>query len=123
MRAFTDTELEFLRGSRLLGRLATVGRDGMPHVVPVGWSLDGDADAVLIGGRDLTATMKYRDVAATGRAAIVIDEVLPPWQPRGVEIRGHAEAVHEPEPHIRVRPTRIVSWGLDGGRSARTVAT
>jgi hypothetical protein len=35
---FTETEIEYLRG-QLLGRLATVGRDGSPHVVPVGFRL------------------------------------------------------------------------------------
>jgi len=56
------------------------------------------------------------------RAAIVIDDVLPPWQPRGIEIRGHAEAVPGPPAMIRIYPTRIISWGLDGGRYARNVA-
>jgi pyridoxamine 5'-phosphate oxidase family protein len=121
MSVFTDEELRFLRGERLLGRLATVGRDGMPHIAPVGWRLDPGETTVSVGGRDMAATKKFRDVAATGRAALVIDDVQPPWQPRGVEIRGAAEAVTEPEPRIRIRPTRIVSWGLGGDRSARTV--
>lgn len=56
------------------------------------------------------------------RAAIVIEDVLPPWQPRGIEIRGHAEAVPGPPVMIRIYPTRIISWGLDGGRYARNVA-
>lgn len=110
---FTDAELNYLRGGdRRLGRLATVGRDGMPHVAPVGWSLD--EAGVKISGRDFAATKKFRDVTRTGRAAIVIDDVLPPWSPRGIEIRGRAEAVEAPEPHILIRPTRIVTWGLDG---------
>ncbi len=123
MSVFTDDELKFLRGERLLGRLATVGTDGMPHIAPVGWRLDAAGETVLIAGRDLAATKKFRDVTATGRAAIVIDDVLPPWQPRGVEIRGHAETVDDPEPLIRIRPTRIVSWGLGGEPAARTVRT
>jgi pyridoxamine 5'-phosphate oxidase family protein len=123
MNVFTDVELAFLRGERRLARIATVGPDGMPHVTPVGWSLDRDADTVRITGREFGATKKYRDVARTGRAASVIDEVLPPWRPRGIEIRGRAEAVEQPEPHIRIHPTRIVSWGLtDNGRaSARSI--
>ena len=36
MSAFTEKEIEYLRGQRL-GRMATVGRDGSPHVVPVGF--------------------------------------------------------------------------------------
>jgi pyridoxamine 5'-phosphate oxidase family protein len=120
--AFIEAELAYLRQEQRLGRLATVGRDGMPHIAPVGWRLDPAADTVVITGRDFAATKKFRDVANTGRAAIVIDDVLPPWQPRGVEIRGRAEAIDGPEPHIRIRPTRIVSWGLETGRSSRRVA-
>ncbi|MEZ7124785.1 hypothetical protein ACBR40_05575 [Nonomuraea sp. AD125B] len=40
MNIFSERELAYPRGERLLGRLATVGADGMPHVVPVSWSLD-----------------------------------------------------------------------------------
>jgi pyridoxamine 5'-phosphate oxidase family protein len=122
MTVFTDAELRYLHGERRLGRIATVGADGMPHVAPVGWRLDSDADTIIIAGRDFAATKKFRDVAATGRAAVVVDDVVPPWQPRGVEIRGRAEAVDEPEPHIRIRPVRIISWGLEGGLNARTVS-
>jgi pyridoxamine 5'-phosphate oxidase family protein len=89
MSVFTEAELAFLQGERHLGRLATVGPDGTPHVAPVGWSLDEAADVVQISGNDLPSTKKFRDVSRTGRAAIVIDDVLPPWRPRGVEVRGH----------------------------------
>ncbi len=125
MSIFTDAELHYLRSERRLGRLATVGPDGMPHVAPVGWRLDPDPDpdTIVITGTDLAATKKYRDIANTGQAAIVIDDVPPPWQPRGIEIRGRAEAIDTPEPQIRIHPTRIVSWGLDGPRAARTIPT
>ncbi len=122
MTVFTEAELRYLHEERRLGRLATVGVDGMPHIAPVGWRLDPDADTLVITGRDFAATKKFRDVATTGRAAIVIDDVLAPWQPRGVEIRGRAQAINTPEPHIRIRPTRIVSWGLETGRSSRNIA-
>jgi pyridoxamine 5'-phosphate oxidase family protein len=112
MSEFSDAELTFLRGAQLLGRLATVGPNGMPHVTPVGWSLGPDESSIRIGGRDFANTKKFRDVARTGKAAIVIDEVLSPWQPRGIEVRGQAEAVREPEPQIVIRPDRIVSWGM-----------
>jgi pyridoxamine 5'-phosphate oxidase family protein len=119
---FTGQELAYLRGERRLGRLATVGHDGMPHITPVGWRLEPDGHAIVITGRDLAATKKFRDVAATGRAALVVDDVLPPWRPRGVEVRGNAEAVGGgPDARIRIRPVRVVSWGLGEGRSARTV--
>lgn len=104
-------ELSFLTRARLLGRLATVAADGTPHVTPVGWTYNAAADAVDIGGRDFGDTWKYRHVARSGRAAIVIDEVLPPWRPRGIEIRGRAEAVAGPPALIRIHPDRVRSWG------------
>jgi hypothetical protein len=45
--------------------MATVGKDGTPHVVPVGWSFNADEDAIEIGGFDLERTKRYRDVRAT----------------------------------------------------------
>ncbi len=82
MSAFTRDEIEYLQ-SGTLGRLATVGRDGTPHVAPVGFSHNADLDTIDVGGRDMTRTKKYRDVARSGRAALVVDDVLPPWLPRG----------------------------------------
>jgi len=122
MSVFTEAELAFLQGERHLARLATVGVDGTPHIAPVGWSLDDDASVVQVGGIDLPSTKKFRDVARNGRAAIVIDDVLPPFRPRGVEVRGRAVVLHEPEALIVIHPERIVSWGLEGApRSARDV--
>lgn len=125
MTIFTKAEIDYLTSERRLGRIATVGRDGTPHLAPVGWSVDLDEGVIQVGGRNFAATKKFRDVARTGRAAIVID-VLPPWQPRGIEIRGRAEAIEDPEPVIRIYPERIIAWGLDddklGGPNARDVA-
>ena len=109
MSAFSETELGYLLSARRLARVATIGRDGMPHVVPVGWNYNADEDAIEVTGKKFAATKKYRDVLRTGRAAIVIDEVLPPWRPRGVEVRGRAEAIAGPVPLIRIHPDRIVS--------------
>ena len=125
MSAFTDSELRYLLGERRLARIATVGKDGTPHVVPVGWTYNAELGTIDVGGIDLERTKKYRDVQRTGRAAVVIDDVLPPWKPRGVEIRGRAEALAGPVPLIRIHPERIVSWGIEsekiGERHARTV--
>jgi len=118
---FTEAELTYLRTERLLARIATVGPDGAPHVTPVGWSLNPEDQTIEVGGIDLANTKKFRDIARTRRAAIVMDDVLPPWQPRGIEIRGRAEAITDPAPLIRIHPARIIAWGLDGRRNARDV--
>ena len=112
---FSAAELSYLHGGRRLGRVATVGKDGTPHVVPVGWTHNRELDTIDVGGRQLERTKKYRDVLRTGRAAIVIDDLesINPWHPRAVEVRGRAEAIAEPEPLIRIHPERVVSWGLE----------
>jgi len=114
MSAFSDAELGYMRGERKLARVATVGKDGTPHVAPVGWSYDGEHDTIVIGGHSMERTKKYRDVQRSGRAAVVIDDLAStnPWRPRGIEVRGRAEAITDP-PVIRIHPDRIVSWGLE----------
>lgn len=128
MGVFTAEELAYL-GERRLGRIATVGADGTPHVAPVGWSLLAEEGIIEVGGLNLPQTKKFRDAARIGRAAIVIDDLAStnPWRPRGVEVRGRAEAVQASDGSgrdvIRIHAERIVSWGLDatGRREARSV--
>jgi pyridoxamine 5'-phosphate oxidase family protein len=124
MSVFREPELRYLAGGRQLGRLATVGADGTPHVVPVAWIYNAVRETIDVGGHELERTKKFRDVARSGRAAIVIDDIVETdgWHRRGIEIRGRGEAIAMPTPLIRIHPERIVSWGLEHGRSARTVA-
>jgi pyridoxamine 5'-phosphate oxidase family protein len=120
---FSESELAYLHGQQLLGRVATVGADGTPHVAPVGWAHNAELDTIDVTGRGLEQTKKFRDVERTGRAAIVIDDLasVSPWRPRAVEVRGRAEALRAPEVLIRIHPERIVSWGFGPGRNARTI--
>ena len=113
-----------------LGRLATVDESGRPHVVPVGFRYNAELGVVDVRGRNLGLTKKFRDVAQTGRVALVVDDVLPPWRARGVEVRGRAEALEGVDGPgsegelIRIFPERIVGWGLDPdvqGPNARSV--
>jgi pyridoxamine 5'-phosphate oxidase family protein len=113
--AFSEGERRYLAGGRQLARLATVGADGTPHVVPVAFIYNAVRDTIDVGGSELERTKKFRDVARTGRAAIVVDDLqsTDPWRPRGIEVRGRGEAIALPTPMIRIHPERIVSWGLD----------
>jgi pyridoxamine 5'-phosphate oxidase family protein len=123
MSKFTEVELEYFKTQRL-GRLATVNRQGEPQIAPVTFHYNAELDAIDIGGLNMGATQKFRNVAHNGLASLVIDDVLPPWKPRGIEIRGHAQALSEggkqvssnfsPEV-IRLLPKRIISWGLTPG--------
>ena len=131
MSAFTDAEIEFVNSQRL-GRLATVGSDGMPHVVPVAVFYDPDADALVIGADAeygeavMISSKKFRDAQRRGKAAVVLDDP----RPRILEVRGQAEThldggeeagrrVGAPfrflPAWISIRPRRIVAMGIDGG--------
>ncbi len=121
MSVFTPKVIEYLQG-QTLGRLATVNAAGEPHVVPVGFRHNADLGAIDIGGHNLSRSKKFRDVVPNGRAAFMVDDVLPPWRARGIEVRGRAEALAEGGRQvnadfgsdlIRIRPTRIVAWGID----------
>jgi pyridoxamine 5'-phosphate oxidase family protein len=114
MSHFTERELAYLRNQGRLGHVATVGPAGTPHVVPVDWTFNEELDTIDIAGIELETTRKYLDVARSGRAAFVVDDVIEdPFTVRGIEVRGRAEAVAEPRPLIRIQPRRIVSWGLE----------
>jgi pyridoxamine 5'-phosphate oxidase family protein len=122
MASFTQQQLDYLASQRL-GRLATVDADGAPQNNPVGFLVEDDG-TIVIGGYNLGATRKFRNVAHTGRAALVVDDLasVNPWRVRGVEVRGRAEAVADVEPprpgmsreQIRIHPDWVYGWGLDG---------
>lgn len=125
MSVFTPAEIAYLQSQRL-GRIATVGPTGQPHVVPVAFRYNPDADTIDIGGHGFASRKKFRDVRHNPRVALVVDDVasVNPWSVRGIEIRGEAEILvtggktimpsFDPE-MFRIRPRRIVSWGIDAG--------
>ena len=124
MSVFTGAEIEYLR-SQTLGRLATVGSDGQPHVIPVTFWFNDEQDAIDVGGIDFASGKKWRDAQENPRVTLLIDDVPEPRRVRALEIRGRAE-LHSTggeliNPRIpgfvpeffRIRPTRIVAWGLE----------
>jgi pyridoxamine 5'-phosphate oxidase family protein len=140
MSPFTEKETEYLRGQRL-GRVATAGSGGAPHIVPVGFRLDAQGEAIEIGGHGLSRSKKWRDLQANPKVAFAVDDLasVDPWTPRGIEIRGRAELHQEggegrfggggwDSAWFSIVPQRIISWGIEGpalsetGRSARSVA-
>ena len=81
------------------------------------------AGDVVIGGYAMAKTRKYRNVAARGRAALVIDDLASrdPWTVRGIEIRGRAEATTAESPPISgttndvivLHPDTVFTWGVE----------
>ena len=123
MSAFTPGEIEYLTALRL-GRLATVGADGQPHVVPVTYVYNAAQDAIDIGGMRFGDRKKWRDMRANPKVTFLVDE-SDDGSGGGIEIRGAAE-LHEtggesinprfpqfaPQ-FLRLRPKRIVAWAID----------
>lgn len=123
MSAFRPNEIKYLQNQRL-GRIATVGPDGQPHVVPVSFRYNPELDTVDIGGHGFAKRKKFRDVRKNPRVAIVVDDIasLNPWKVRGIEIRGEAEILETGGQSVqpffdaemfRIRPEKVISWGLE----------
>jgi pyridoxamine 5'-phosphate oxidase family protein len=116
MSVFSASELSYLAEGKL-GRLATIDPAGFPHVVPVGWQHNTELDTIDIGGRNPEVTQKFHNAQREPKVAFVVDDVLPPWKPRCVMIRGTAETIPSRGPDrgaiIRITPEKILSWGLD----------
>lgn len=128
MTAFTDAETSYLAQQRL-GRLATVDAAGQPHVVPIAVRFEDDG-TIAIGAANLPGRGQrrhyLRNVEANPRVALVIDDLasVDPFSPRGVSIRGRAEIVPTGGERLgpgfgpiwlRITPTWISSWGIEGG--------
>jgi pyridoxamine 5'-phosphate oxidase family protein len=123
MSVFSSDEIKYLQSQRL-GRIATVGADGQPHVVPVSFRYNPELDTVDIGGHGFAKRKKFRDVQKNPRVAIVVDDIasLNPWKVRGIEIRGEAEILESGGQSVqpffnaemfRIRPEKVISWGLE----------
>jgi pyridoxamine 5'-phosphate oxidase family protein len=112
--------------------LATLASDGSPQTRPVGFFLNEELGTIDIGGHNLGQSQKFRNIQRDGRVAFVVDDLasIDPWSPRGIEIRGEAEAIVDAEPSrpgfsselIRIRPNRLLSWGLESDAFAPPLA-
>ena len=115
-------EIDYLAG-QLLGRLATVQPDGTLQNSPVGFRYNPATGTIDVTGYRMAASRKFRNVAANGRVAFVVDDLAStdPWRVRCLEIRGVAEALDPAQspaagvasPTIRIHPRRVISFGLD----------
>jgi PPOX class probable F420-dependent enzyme len=86
----------FLREGTRTGKLATVRRDGRPHVVPI-WFVLGDEDRlVLTTGAD---TVKGRNLRRDPRVCLCVDDERPPFA--FVMVEGEASLSEDPDELLR----------------------
>jgi PPOX class probable F420-dependent enzyme len=74
MQAFTAEQQAFLLEGTRTGKLATVRKDGRPHVVPIWFVLDGDTLVFTTGEASVKAANMRRDP----RVAFCVDDETPP---------------------------------------------
>jgi pyridoxamine 5'-phosphate oxidase family protein len=126
--AFTHEELAYLR-SQPLARLATLGPDGQPDVVPVAFEVDGEHIWVGGTGAAVAGTRKFRNIKAGRRkVALVVDDLvsLRPFVARSIRIYGRADDPIErdglvgPGLYARITPTVSWSWNLAGEPAGET---
>jgi pyridoxamine 5'-phosphate oxidase family protein len=105
---------------RALARIATVDANGLPHVVPGGWSFDPVSSEMVLGGRDVPSSARARHVRASGTAAVVVDGLVPGpgFSPWAFVARGRAH-VDEAAGEIRIATDKVTSWGLDNELASR----
>ncbi|WP_227354891.1 TIGR03668 family PPOX class F420-dependent oxidoreductase [Haladaptatus salinisoli] len=137
---YSERERRFVSNARV-ARLATVDRDGRPHVVPICFALVGDRLVSPIDEKpksvDADALTRVRNVRHDPRAAVVVDRYSDDWSRLGwVQIRGEA-SIREPRdstfasavsslrtkypqyddhrledrPLVVLDPRTVVSWG------------
>lgn len=94
MGRFTEGEIAYMEKERL-GRLATITKKGDPHVIPVNYMYNAELECIDIIGKEMTKSLKYKNVVGFGRASFVVDDVvsLMPYRTRLLHIRGPAEII------------------------------
>lgn len=127
MGRFNAQEVAYL-SEHILGRLATTGTSGKPHVVPIRYHFDPEREVIKIGGRILEGRgqerLYIRHLTVNPQAALVVDDVAdgPTWQPRGILIKGaavlHTEGGEVLGPGfgpnwVEVVPNWATSWSID----------
>lgn len=76
MQTMTADEVkQFLTAGTRTGKLATVRKDGRPHVAPIWFNLDGDTLVFTTWHESVKAANMRRDP----RVSICVDEEVPPY--------------------------------------------
>ena len=125
---------EFLDERRGWIILTTIGRDGYPHSVPIGYFRQGDD--IYLGGR--SGTQRLKNLERNSKVSLLIESGGTMQDIKGLLIQGDADVVTKSEDvlplmreaaqrrgaseddlptevgpgvaYVRVRPRRLVSW-------------
>jgi len=110
MGAMNKEGMDAFLGEKQLARLATVSRDGRPHVVPVWFGWDGETLWIS----SYSDTRKVQHLRKTPYCSVVIDETDERDHTRSVIMEGKAELVTGPRDFLCDRFTWIYVRYLGG---------
>ena len=75
MSIITEEQRTFLLHGTRTAKLATVRKDGRPHVVPIWFTLDGDTLIFMTGEH----TVKAANIRRDARICLCVDDETPPF--------------------------------------------
>jgi len=140
MVVFSEAQRAFIEAQRV-GRLATAGGDGQPHVVPVCYACDGASFYIALDAKPKRVAperlRRVRNIGENPHAALVIDRYSDDWAelayllvrgPAALIAPDHAEhrrAIEllrarypqyrampiDAQPAILLRAESVVAWG------------
>ncbi|MBV9616174.1 MAG: PPOX class F420-dependent oxidoreductase [Ktedonobacteraceae bacterium] len=110
MYTLSDEQKEFLLHGTRTAKIATVRKDGRPHVVPIWFVLDGNTLIFTMGDTSVKAFNMRRDA----RVTICVDDETPPYSFIIVEGIAFLEKGSE---ELRLWATRIGSRYMGSDRA------
>ena len=102
-----------------VGRLATVGADGRPHLVPICFVLLGDTVYSAVDHKPKRATWLRRlvNVEATGQASVLVDDYSEDWSTlRWIRLDGRGRVVSDAAEAARAVAALVGKYAQYAGR-------
>jgi hypothetical protein len=115
--AMTEAERDAFLAAERTCRVASVGRDGSPHVTPLWFAWDGSS----VWLTSIVRSQRWADLQRDRRVSVIVDAGVGFGELRGVEIRGAVDVVGEVPrtgedvPELEV-PERLFADKYAGGR-------
>jgi len=93
MEKMTDNEIkEFLMRGTFTGKLATIRKDGLPHIAPIWFILEGNHTNIIF--TTWHDSVKGKNIRNNPKVSLCIDDQTPPFS--FVIVDGIAEIIDDP---------------------------
>ena len=104
-----DAKVESFLGGKHFGKIATVGKDGSPHVTPI-WYMYAGGQLIV---NTTTKRVKYYNIRRDSRVCFLVDDGYP-----YVMIHGRARIASERDANKDIETLAIRYTGEEAGRKA-----